>query len=143
MTPQEWNAALSANVPWQQAYATVETATRALLNAWPDDEYGATSDLVEELYPMKLVRGDDGVYARKRIFKALMALAPRGLKDCCKKGAPKRRFGNGGPMIQPWEWFKPGFPSDRIILTPAPETIERKTDVDMNGNCVCCGQPVF
>jgi hypothetical protein len=129
MTPQEWNAALAADVPWQSAYANVEAATRSLLSSWPDDEYGSTADLVEELYPAAMVRGDEGAYARKRIFKALMACAPRGLSDCCKKGMPRPRKGTRGHMIQPWEWFK-----------PIPGHGAAPPD---DGNCPTCGQPVF
>jgi hypothetical protein len=110
MTPAEWNEAMSK--PWQTAYAAVERAARKYLHAMNDDEYLTTAELVEELYPERFARGD-GITARRRIFKALLATRnktgePAMLADCRERGPEQPRRGTRGQMIRPWHWFKPG-----------------------------------
>lgn len=113
MTPQQWNEALAEGVAWQKAYAEVEKQARAHLIANPCFDAGCTTEeLVEALYPAKLALGD-GILARKRIFKALKALATRGLADCASRG-PARVLGNrkSGVKIRPWLWHDPTEPND-------------------------------
>lgn len=106
MTPSEWNAALAADRPWQEAYATVEQQVKVLFAHNPLYEHDTlgTSTLVEALYPETYARGE-GVTARRRIFKALQALATRGLQDYATKGPAK--LNRMHVMARPWVWRKP------------------------------------
>lgn len=106
MLPAEWNRDLAATVPWEPAYATVEREAKAFLSGsvLADSDCG-TAELVEHLYPLNLARGEDGVYARNRIFKALDALAKHGLRDYCHKGEP--RLNKAKKMSRPWLWHGP------------------------------------
>lgn len=106
MLPAEWNRDLGAGVPWEPAYAVVEREAKAFLAAsvLADSDIG-TAELVERLYPMNLARGEDGVFARNRIFKALDALTKHGLRDYCHKGEP--RLNKAKKMARPWLWHGP------------------------------------
>lgn len=104
MTPVEWNAALAPEIGWQSAYATVERVTRSYLAA-TRPALVSTNALVGELYPEQLAIGA-GIDARKRLFKALMALAERGLADCVTRG-PARKIGKTGRMGRPFLWHEP------------------------------------
>lgn len=106
MTPFDWDKALSPSVSWQEAYATVGRMARAHLEHNPMlDGDMSTADLVDALYPEEWARGE-GITARKRIFKALAALATRGLADCCHRG-PERKLRHSGKMVRPWLWHSP------------------------------------
>lgn len=105
MTPAEWNVAMHADRPWREAYGDVSRVVREFLSP-PIGETYSTNELVELLYPEALSRGD-GLYARARIFKALMALAVRGLADCASRGDP-RKLKHTGRSIKPWVWHAPG-----------------------------------
>jgi hypothetical protein len=103
-TPDQWNAVLAPAISWRDAYKDVEQQTRSMLGTLRDGDTISSADLVEALYPVEAARGEDALKARTRIFKALSALAERGLGDCCTRGEPvKRRFG----MIRPWRWHAP------------------------------------
>lgn len=105
--PAEWNRDLAANVPWQSAYATVEREAKAFLTAsvLADATPLGTAALVEHLYPAAAVRGEEGVAARNRIFKALDALTGYGLRDYCSRGEP--RLNHAKKTVRPWLWHGP------------------------------------
>lgn len=108
MIPQHWTAKL-VGVPWREAYASVETVARAYLKAHPLLEFDtiSTQEFVEALFPERLANGE-GITARRRLFKALMALAEHGLSDCATRGVAQRLFGRkGGPKVRPWRWHAP------------------------------------
>lgn len=103
---EQLTAALAPDVPWAECYARIEADARTLLTRyhWQRPAGVTTVELVEALFPEAWVEGPAGIAARKRVFKALAALATRGLSDCATKGEPvKRKFG----MIRPWVWNKP------------------------------------
>mgnify|MGYP003559721779 FL=1 len=108
MTPAQWNALLAPAVPAIEAYKSVEEAARLHLSMNPlFTEVGiTTNELVEALYPEALARGD-GVLARARIYKALAALATRGLADCATRGQP-RKLKHMNKTVRPWLWHEPG-----------------------------------
>lgn len=107
MTPSQWNIALAPSVAWQSAYADVEKQARAHLTANPCIDDGcSTEELVEALYPLRLAQGD-GILARRRIYKALAALATRGLADCATRGAPRNLGKTKNTKIRPWLWHEP------------------------------------
>lgn len=112
MTPADWNLILAPDVPWQKAYASVEASARAHLIANPCFDAGcSTEELVEALYPKRFAIGD-GILARKRIYKALAALATRGLADCATRG-PERNLGHTKNLkVRPWLWHEPTAPND-------------------------------
>jgi hypothetical protein len=109
--PTDFNAALAPAVEWREAYAAVEREARALLilNGDPRENY-TTAEMVEALYPEALARGD-GITARKRIFKALAALATKGLADCATRGEP-RKLRHANKMVRPWLWHAPAERND-------------------------------
>lgn len=112
-TPQQWNTALS-DKSWQLAYAYVEANVREFLRDQISLAY-STRELVEAIYPQQFARGD-GILARKRIFKALTALATRGLADCCTRGEPK--LNRMKQTIRPWIWHEPRTPNAEAIGNP-------------------------
>lgn len=107
MLPAEWDRDLAKEVPWKTAYATVEREAKAFLSAsvLADAAPIGTGALVEHLYPANLVRGESGVAARNRIFKALDALTAFGLRDYCTRGEP--RLNHAKKTIRPWLWHGP------------------------------------
>lgn len=106
---QALSAALQPTIPWAVAYSAVETAVIATLSE-PDtiarlhleQQTLSTKELVELLWPETLARGA-GITARKRLFKALAALATRGLAPYCTQGEPTRNK-RLGRDIRPWRW---------------------------------------
>lgn len=122
---EKWDNLLKADVPWQQAYASVETAVLALM-ATPAmaGRQLTTNELVEAIYPESLARGD-GILARNRIYKALMALAPRGLACYASRGEERKRA-HSNIKIRPWVWHAAGQPNT--------EHMQR---------CPKCGQEIF
>lgn len=104
--PGEWNMILRPDAPWRDAYATVETSVRdyvqRVLNA---GDLISTNTLVEALYPARFAKGE-GITARRRMYKALAALATHGLADCCTKGA-ETKFGRSHKPVKPWLWHAP------------------------------------
>lgn len=122
---EKWNAQLHKDVPWQQAYASVEAAVIGLM-ATPAmaERRLTTNELVEALYPESLARGD-GIDARNRIYKALMALAPRGLACYASRGEERKRA-HSNIKIRPWIWH--------AASQPNTEHMQR---------CPKCGQEIF
>lgn len=109
-----WNATLAPDVGWKLAYAEVERVSRIMLTARPVPGDGhTTAEMVELLYPEAQARGD-GILARRRIFKALDALATRGLADCAHRGA-ERKVKHGTRMIRPWRWHEPRQPNEEAL----------------------------
>lgn len=106
---QALSAALQPTIPWSVAYAAVEAAVTATLSD-PDviarlhleQQTLSTKELVELLWPETLARGP-GITTRKRLFKALAALATRGLSPYCTQGEPTRNK-RLGRDIRPWRW---------------------------------------
>ncbi len=89
MTPQEWITAMAQDVPWQKAYEVVRVQAAALLNHSVVAADGmSTTELVEALWPERYAPGAF-IFQRRRVFKALMALASRGLAEYCTLGPPK------------------------------------------------------
>lgn len=117
LRPFDWNAALHPGVNWKQAYATVALEARAhLLKLDPSREPLSTNELVEALYPEALSRGE-GITARKRIYKALFALAEHSLADCATQGAAyKNRMGQ---TRRPWSWHYPKEPDQYSKIAEA------------------------
>lgn len=103
MTSDEWNKLLAPSVHWKDAYLSVEREARAYLTIGNKVNV-STSALVEALYPIAEARGEAGVTARGRIFKALAALADHGLRDCNYRGEPKPMRGR---TIRPNIWTEP------------------------------------
>lgn len=105
-SPSYWNTMLAASQPWASAYAAVEEAVRRRLTR-PDlgQPRLSTAELVEALYPEAQARGD-GITARKRLFKALAALAKHQLKGYCEPG-PTRKLKHGSREITPLIWRAP------------------------------------
>lgn len=106
-TLDQWNAVLAPAVTWQDAYAAVEEQVRLLLSryAYQRPEGATTAEVVEALYPFGDTRGLEGLKARARIFKALAALATRGLADCATRGDPVTN--KMGKTVRPWRWHAP------------------------------------
>jgi hypothetical protein len=125
--------ALAADNDWQGAYAYVEESVRERLSD-PDtvarlhleQDTLSTNQIVELMWPERFAKGD-GITARKRLYKALKALATRGLADCCERGpqvevviAGVKRF------ARPWRWHAPKppayatgpFPADDMVNPP-------------------------
>lgn len=117
MNAEEWKKAMDPGVPWVQAYATVEREARRFLTGYKGQL--ETTVLVDELYP-RAGRLIVDIAVRKRIVKALMALATHGLADCCHRGESTWHKGLKRP-IRPWIWHAP---------------IEER-------RCPSCGQLVF
>lgn len=109
MTSDEWNKLLAPSVHWKDAYLSVERGARAYLTIGSKVNV-STSALVEALYPIAEARGEAGVTARGRIFKALAALADHGLRDCNYRGEPKPMRGR---TIRPNIWTEP-----RAVASP-------------------------
>lgn len=96
---------LKRSQSWEAAYSVVEMAAHAYLFTANARDM-STADLVEVLYPEAEARGEDGIWERNRVFKALNALATHGLKDCARRGPAKtNRFGS---LVRPWLWSAPG-----------------------------------
>lgn len=114
MTPTDWSIILGPQVEWPDAYAAVEREARAWLTRQDEFSDYTTTELVEALYPEQFARGD-GIKLRKRMFKALAALALHDLADCCTKGTP-RRLKHSKKMVTPWNWHSPREPAP-----PAPK----------------------
>lgn len=101
--PAFWNVTMAEAVPWQEAYKAVEMAARDKLAGI--ERTLTTNELVEELYPEQFAR-EAGITARKRIYKALAALATRGLADCASRGEP-RKLRHAKKLVRPWLWHAP------------------------------------
>lgn len=101
----DWTTLLAPSVEWREAYAHVEREARSYLSGFGED-WCTTMDLAEALFPEALARGE-GITARKRIYKALAALATRQLADCCTRGE-LRKLKHGTKMVRPWLWHAPG-----------------------------------
>lgn len=113
MTPADWNTVLAPTMGWQAAYAVVEREAREFLSrqlASTQPATFTTSELAEALYPEKLARGD-GITARKRLFKALAALATHDLADCASRGEP-RKLKHTNKTVRPWIWHAPTKPNN-------------------------------
>lgn len=119
--------ALAADNGWQSAYAYVEETVRERLSD-PDTvarlhleaDTLSTTALVELLWPEQFAKGD-GITARKRLYKALKALATRGLADCAERGVSEERvIGGVKRFARPWRWHAPR--AVKVdILTHTPE----------------------
>lgn len=115
-----WEKALAPDVEWREAYAYVAEYTRTILTGYDGPDL-TTGQLVERMWPK--APGDPG-YQRQRLFKALMALAPRGLADCCHRGAERPRGHFGGkagkvkPIVRPWLWHAPGERHFEAVMRP-------------------------
>lgn len=137
MTPNDWNRLLAPAVPWQEAYAVVAREARAYLIALKPAgvETMSTMDLAAGLYPPQDMRGEVGVAARKRIFKALAALAKHELDDCVVKGEPRAaKIGGKTVTARPWRWRAPQPPAaPQPELAGIKEMLERFIDC---GRCV-------
>jgi hypothetical protein len=116
MTPDDWNALLEPANLWLMCYPVVVAEVKIALDKVPANAPLSTNDLVERLYPDKLVRGAEGSSARQRLFRALAACAEHGLATCVSR-APAEVNSYGGTMQRrvwsaegtgtgPWE--KPG-----------------------------------
>lgn len=103
-TPEQWNAVVGPAVTWRDAYALVEEQARLHFRKL-GAECLSTGAVVEALYPELAARGEVGVKARARIFKALAALAERGLVDCATRG--ELRLNGMGRNVRPWLWHAP------------------------------------
>jgi hypothetical protein len=111
MTPDEWNNLLAPSVPWRQAYQSVGREARAYLEiTQPDGDGLTTAQLVECLYPADDARGSAGLVARKRMFRALAALADHDMKDWCTRGEKRRN--KFGKEVLPVRW--------RAYMDPGP-----------------------
>lgn len=109
MQANEWNRLLAEAVPWAEAYPAVEREARAhlIITAVDLPFVGiSTAELVQALYSEQFAKGE-GITARKRIYKALAALATRGLADCCTKGEPRPLKHNKKKLVRPWLWHAP------------------------------------
>lgn len=109
MQANEWNRLLAEAVPWAEAYPAVEREARAYLQisfCGAVMQNMTTGELVEKLYSEQFAKGE-GITARKRIYKALAALATRGLADCCTKGEPRPLKHNKKKLVRPWLWHAP------------------------------------
>lgn len=110
MTISEWNKTLAPDVPWKEAYALVAEQSKAILIS-RGIERGAenmltTSELVELLYPGQFARGE-GILARQRIYKALLAQAIRDMADCCMRDTAVKKGYYMGKKVQGWRWHAP------------------------------------
>lgn len=130
MTALEWDVALAPNIPWQNAYALVEKSARLHLlhNPKIDGDTLSTAAFVEIIYAESSMRGDAGLYARRRIFKALAALATRGLSDCCTRG-PEKHIGRTKRTGRPWFWHAPTAPNAEARAPSDTDWLRRATDL--------------
>lgn len=108
MNAAEWNAILAPHVPWQDAYVAVEREARAYL-VLTDAKLLSTTELADALYPPADMRGEAGIGARRRLFKALAALTNHGLQDCCTRAEPCKSR-RGLRTVRPWLWHTPRVP---------------------------------
>lgn len=118
----KWNEVLDPAVEWRVAYPMVAERVREMLDPLPPGEVMTTTDLVERLYPAALALGTDGILARRRMFKAVLAMTTRDLARYASRG-PERKI--RGKVSQTWVWHAPGEPN--------PEA--RETEV-----CSICGR---
>lgn len=106
MKPADWNEHLEPQRPWRHAYWIVEVEVRNVLS---QDRFAhdllSTTALVELLYPVQFAVGG-GRAARNRIFKALAALATRGLAEYTTRGEPVK-IKRLGKLARPWLWHAP------------------------------------
>lgn len=100
MNPAQWDKAMAPDVPWTDAYGTVEREARELLSHSTAATF-STTGLVDAL----LMPGTVQDFTRKRVFKATKALATRGLADCCTKGEPEKNA--YAQTIHRWTWHAP------------------------------------
>jgi hypothetical protein len=103
MNVTQMTALIRADMPWQRRYAEIGAAVKDGLDSgrFTDHEIG-TNDLVEQLMPLAICRGEQ-IEARSELFTILMKLAKNDLAAYCHKGEAKakRRFGK---EVKPWIW---------------------------------------
>lgn len=109
----EWySATLAKEVPWQEAYPSLEKIVRNYLieaDINPGLPLG-TAELVGEIAPVEELRQ----HIQRRLYHGLMALAEHGLADCATKGdAVTRR----DKTVRPWRWHRPV--EGRAVAMPA------------------------
>ena len=105
MKPAEWNNLLAPEIDWRSCYPQVAGEVRKVLSHLGTGEDRTTQELVSALYPEELAVGP-GILARRRLFRAIMALAATDLVDCCYKGAP-RYLRHTRKQVRPWIWHTP------------------------------------
>ena len=143
-----WHYNLRREVHWKDAYAFVERHARHFLESEPTGKNWTTTELVEFLYPWGVEPNDpEEHHVRQRIFKALAALATRGLSDCASRGTP-RQLGQldakGTPevkTIRPWLWHSPTSPNPESVAKPLAErevhvVTWRLHNTDKTGRCI-------
>lgn len=84
--------ALAPDRHWREAYAAVKKSVVQFLSEHGDKKFSAI-ELVEAMMPAAETRGAGANTARRRMFKALRALAHMELKEWVTKGAPRKVFG--------------------------------------------------
>ena len=102
MTPTQWTALITADIPWQTKYADIGREVRSRLdNLTPSGRELTSKELVELLMPLHMCRGEQ-IEARNDLFKILFKLAKFNLAHNCHKGdTPVKVF--GGKQL-PWIW---------------------------------------
>ena len=108
MMEQELLDALAPAIPWQACYPAVAAAVRHLLD---EADPGASLTTVQVAYfllPPSRIDCVERIAAKKRLFKALSALAAHDLAAYATRGEPKRGKGRySKKMVRPWIWHKP------------------------------------
>lgn len=111
MNPQEWNALLAPNVPWEICYPKVAEIARQELSRLSPDTRLTTRELVDRLYPENLAcQTEEGMAARLRLLTRAFtkdALGSHQLADCMSLGAPKPHALFRGQIIVPCLWHRP------------------------------------
>lgn len=104
-----WLPYLRRECPWQSAYAVIAATARDHLDHATMLPL-TTAELVEILFPLDKARGDVAIYARKRVFKGLLAMAPAGrpLEAYARRGNA-RRLPQVGKVVVPWQWASPAY----------------------------------
>lgn len=135
MTPAQWTELL-ADKTWPEAYPLIENLVRATLANVSADRSWSTEELVESLFPKALCKGDQ-LYVRTKFIRALMALAPRGLADCCHRGPPRKMRGLGR-VIKPWLWHCSGPANNDSVVLRHTTLVDRYEEkfADLFGRCV-------
>ncbi len=108
MLKANWAGVLAPDQDWTEAYPIVADAVRTELDTRQADDT-STKQLAEWLWPRPVVSGNGidpaAIAARRRLFKALGALAQHDLKDYATRGpvVKNKRFNR---PVQHWRWHR-------------------------------------
>lgn len=147
MTPAQWTELL-ADKSWPEAYPLIEKLVRATLANVSADRSWSTEELVNCICPKAAcppahpqssnkLGQPEHADTRDKLFRALKALAPRGLADCCHRG-PARKMRGIGRIIRPWLWHCSGPANNDSVVLRHTTLVDRYEErfAELFGRCV-------